>query len=60
MTGSLDEAFDVLRDLAEKSGAPEGIELLHTRKSDNTILFGKPGMTDLIEKGVYPPPATSK
>ena len=56
LIGTLEEAFNVLRVLAETSGAPEGIELLQWRNSANTIMFGKPGMTEQIEKGLYPPP----
>ena len=56
--GTLEEAFDVLRILAEQKGAPKGMELLQCRKSDNTILFGMPGMTERIENGQYPPPAS--
>jgi len=52
----LEDAFEDLKDLAEKSGAPPGIELLRIRPSENTILFGMPGMREKIEDGSYPPP----
>ena len=55
VSGSLEEAFDVLRILAEEKGAPKGIELLQFRKSDNMILFGRPGTMEKIENGEYPP-----
>jgi len=57
--GTLEEAFDVLQNLAVSAGAPKGIELLQTRNSDNTILVGKPGMMERIENGLFPPPPPS-
>ena len=42
--------------LAEASGAPEGIELLRVRPSENTFMCGLPGTSKQIEAGEYPPP----
>lgn len=54
--GSLQEAFEQLRALAEESGAPKGIEMLQARESDKTILFGWPGTTKRIQNGEFPVP----
>lgn len=54
--GTLTEAFDVLRLLAEGKGAPEGYELLKIRDNENIILFGRPGIGKEIERGSFPPP----
>jgi RNA-binding protein YhbY len=54
--GTLEAAFEQIRDLAQESGAPEGIEMVQHRVSENTILFGRPGTLALIEKGEFPPP----
>lgn len=58
--GSLDAAFEHLRDLAEQSGAPKGIELLQVREDDKMILFGLPGTRERIEKGEFPPQRIEK
>eukprot|EP00591_Stephanopyxis_turris_P000121 CAMPEP_0195519980 /NCGR_PEP_ID=MMETSP0794_2-20130614/15874_1 /TAXON_ID=515487 /ORGANISM="Stephanopyxis turris, Strain CCMP 815" /LENGTH=164 /DNA_ID=CAMNT_0040649241 /DNA_START=160 /DNA_END=654 /DNA_ORIENTATION=+ len=54
--GSLEDVFEIVTKLAEEAGAPEGIELLRIRPSENTILFGMPGLSERIEKGEFPPP----
>lgn len=54
--GSLDTAFETLRELAEQSGAPQGMELLQAREGENTILLGMPGTLQKLEQGTFPPP----
>jgi len=54
--GSLEDAFEEIKSLAEKSGKIKGIELIHIRPSDNMILFGLEGTLALINAGDYPPP----
>jgi RNA-binding protein YhbY len=54
--GTLEAAFEQIRDLALEAGAPEGIEMVQHRVSENTILFGRPGTLASIEKGDFPPP----
>jgi len=54
--GSLEEAFEEIKSLTEKSGKIKGIELIHIRPSDNVILFGKEGTLDSINAGDFPPP----
>lgn len=54
--GTLGEVFNQLKELAEKSGAPSGIELIRIRPSDNTIMFGSCGLSEKIVNGDYPPP----
>ncbi|KAL7541461.1 hypothetical protein ACHAXR_010939 [Thalassiosira sp. AJA248-18] len=54
--GSLESAFDALKQLAVDSGAGDGIELIHIRTSDNTIMFGIEGALDKIDNGDFPPP----
>jgi len=52
---SLEEAFVQLRDLAQESGAPEGIEMLQAREAEKIILFGMPGTAAKIQAGEFPP-----
>mmetsp|Transcript_2922 Transcript_2922/g.4418 ORF Transcript_2922/g.4418 Transcript_2922/m.4418 type:complete len:169 (+) Transcript_2922:23-529(+) len=54
--GTLEEVFDTIKALAEKSGKIEGIELVHIRKSDNIIMFGIDGAMNKIRAGEFPPP----
>jgi RNA-binding protein YhbY len=54
--GTLEVAFEQIRDLAQESGAPKGIELVQKRDKENTILFGVPGTLARIEQGDFPPP----
>ena len=53
--GSLEEAFQHLKSLAEDSGAPEGIEMIQARDTEKTILFGNPGTMQRIRDGSFPP-----
>lgn len=54
-SGNLQAACDNLRALAIASGAPDGLEILQVRDSDNVILFGMPGTRDRIQSGDFPP-----
>ena len=54
--GSLDHVFITLKEQAEKSGAPQGMELLMSKSSANTLLIGLPGSLTRIQKGDFPPP----
>lgn len=54
--GSLQSAFEILRKLAEESGAPEKIELIQARHGDKIIMLGLPGTLERIERGEFPPP----
>ena len=58
--GTLEEAFDVLKELAQQSGASSDLECIHTRPSENTILFGLPGTLSNIQSGDFPPPPPPK
>ena len=58
--GTLNEAFELIRESAEKAGASDGMELLHVRPSENVVLVGKKGMKDKILNGDYPPPPPPK
>ena len=53
--GTLEKAFDDIRQLAVESGAPEGIELVQARDKDKVIMFGIPGTLERIKKGDFPP-----
>ena len=55
-SGTLDKAYETLRDLAIESGASEGIELIQMRDKDRTIMFGLPGTLENVENGTFPPP----
>lgn len=52
--GSLHEAFQQLRALAEENGAPGGIEMLQARGADKIILFGLPGTLQRIKDNEFP------
>lgn len=54
--GSLESAFEALKILAVESGADAGLELIHIKTSENTILFGKEGALDSMDAGDFPPP----
>ena len=56
LSGTLDNAYETLRDLAIESGASEGIELIQMRDKDRTIMFGLPGTLENVENGTFPPP----
>jgi RNA-binding protein YhbY len=51
---SLDEAFEVLKELAQENGAPAGIELLQKRDGEKIILFGWPGTRQRILDESFP------
>lgn len=53
--GSLEQVFHILKDHAEKAGAPSGMELLMSKASANTILIGMPGSLERIKNGEFPP-----
>ena len=53
--GSLEKAFETLRDLAVENGAPKDIELIQYRDGDKMILFGSPGTLQKIKEGTFPP-----
>ena len=53
--GNLETAFKNLVELAVASGAPDNIELLHTRPSESIIMFGMPGLRQRILDGEFPP-----
>lgn len=53
--GSLEDVFEALQKLVEASGRSFGVELLQTRKVENTILFGREGITEKIRIGEFPP-----
>mmetsp|Transcript_1199 Transcript_1199/g.2601 ORF Transcript_1199/g.2601 Transcript_1199/m.2601 type:complete len:166 (-) Transcript_1199:1436-1933(-) len=54
--GTLDKAYETLRDLAIESGASADIELIQMRDKDRTIMFGLPGTLENVENGSFPPP----
>ncbi|CAJ1928085.1 unnamed protein product [Cylindrotheca closterium] len=54
--GSLQNAYDALRDLAVENGAPETIELIQMKDSDKIVLIGSPGIIDQVKAGSFPPP----
>ena len=56
----MENAFEVLRDLCQESGGPEGIELLQAREGDKVILFGMPGTLQKISSGEFPPPVVEE
>jgi len=54
--GTPQDVFDILKDFVEKGKANiSGIELIHVRKSDNTIMCGLEGTMDRIKAGSFPP-----
>mmetsp|Transcript_23356 Transcript_23356/g.43377 ORF Transcript_23356/g.43377 Transcript_23356/m.43377 type:complete len:221 (+) Transcript_23356:230-892(+) len=54
--GTLQNAFETLRDLAIENGASPDIELIQMREKDKIILFGLPGTLDKMKDGSFPPP----
>jgi len=56
LVGTLENAFECLRDLAVENGASEGIEMIQIREKDKIILFGLPGTMEKMKKGSFPPP----
>ena len=58
--GSLENAFEALKGLAEENGAAPGIEMIQMREKDKIILFGAPGTKDKLKAGTFPPPPLPK
>jgi len=54
--GTLEKAYESLRDLAIESGASDSIEMIQMREIDRTIMFGLPGTMVNVENGSFPPP----
>lgn len=52
----MENAVQILRDLAVESGASQNIEIIQMREKDRTILFGLPGTIEKVEDGSFPPP----
>jgi hypothetical protein len=52
----LQNAAEILRDLAIEKGAPKDIEMIQMRDKDRTILFGSPGWLEQVKAGTFPPP----
>ena len=59
VSGTLDKAYETLRDLTIESGASKGIELIQMREKDRTIMFGLPGTLENIGNGSFPSPPES-
>ena len=53
--GSLEDVFETLKSTVDKSEDCPGVELIHVRNSENTILIGKKGTMDDIREGKFPP-----
>mmetsp|Transcript_16014 Transcript_16014/g.36929 ORF Transcript_16014/g.36929 Transcript_16014/m.36929 type:complete len:171 (+) Transcript_16014:134-646(+) len=53
--GTLEKAYERLRELTVESGASEDIELIQMREKDRTILFGLPGTFENMRNGSFPP-----
>lgn len=53
--GSLESAFEHLKELAEEAGAGPGMELLQARDHEKILLIGLPGTAARIERGDFPP-----
>ncbi len=58
--GSLEDVFETLKALVVTKGKMSDVELIHVRKSENTILIGKEGTMENIRKGDFPPPIVSE
>jgi RNA-binding protein YhbY len=54
--GTLQNAFETLKNLAVENGASPNIELIQMRENDKTILFGLPGTIEKMNDGSFPPP----
>ena len=55
ITGTLENAYESLRDLAIESGASQDIELIQMREKDRIIMFGLPGTLENVKDGSFPP-----
>lgn len=53
--GSLENAFEAMKELTEKTGKMKNIELIQFRNSENVVMFGIPGAMGLILEGSFPP-----
>ncbi|VEU38380.1 unnamed protein product [Pseudo-nitzschia multistriata] len=53
--GTLENAYESLRDLAIESGASQDIELIQMREKDRIIMFGLPGTLENVKDGSFPP-----
>lgn len=53
--GTLENAYERLRELTVKSGASEDIELIQMRQKERTIMFGLPGTIENVKSGAFPP-----
>jgi hypothetical protein len=53
--GTLENAYERLRELAIESGASQDIELIQMREKDRTIMFGLPGTLKNVQNGSFPP-----
>lgn len=53
--GSLEDVFESLKEVVEQSQEFSGVELIHVRNSENTIMLGKAGTMDNIRDGTFPP-----
>jgi RNA-binding protein YhbY len=53
--GSFEDVFEMLKVVLEKKDV-QGVELIHVRESDNTIMVAKSGTMDKIQDGSFPPP----
>lgn len=53
--GSVEQAYERLKELTIASGAPPTIELIQLREGPKEIAFGMPGTLALMEEGSFPP-----
>lgn len=53
--GTLEHAYERLRELAIESGASQDIELIQMREKDRTVMFGLPGTLENVQNGSFPP-----
>ena len=56
--GSLEDVFEELKSLVGQTEGFSGVELIHVRNSENTIMIGKEGTIDSIRDGSFPPPVS--
>jgi len=53
--GTLENAYERLRELTVESGASQDIELIQMREKERTIMFGLPGTVENVKNGSFPP-----
>jgi RNA-binding protein YhbY len=58
--GTYEDIFNLLKSVVEKKSDMTGIELIHIRNSENTIMVGLEGTLDNIREGTFPPPPPPK